>query len=182
MDDHSSSRRVAAAFKLPTRAARPKLARRFRPQPLFGIAPGGACRAVAVAGGAVVSCTTVSPLPVARRSLLCGAFPRVAPAGRYPAPLPCGVRTFLTGGPARPSGHPRRWQLDARAATVNPAAKGIDGSQGSGQTAGWRSANSVMAPMSCLSSSPRAQGRNLDRKAERSAPNSPLSEGSVSSG
>ena len=27
MDDHSSTRRVAAAFKLPTRAARPKLAR-----------------------------------------------------------------------------------------------------------------------------------------------------------
>ena len=30
-----------------------------------------------------------------RRSLLCGAFPRVAPAGRYPAPLLHGVRTFL---------------------------------------------------------------------------------------
>lgn len=182
MDDHSSSRRVAAAFKLPTRAARPKLTRRFRLQPLFGIAPGGACRAVAVAGDAVVSCTTVSPLPVARRSVLCGAFPRVAPAGRYPAPLLCGVRTFLTGEPARPSGHPRRWQLDARASTVNPAANGTDSSQGSGQTAGWRSANSMMAPMSCLSSAPRAHGRNLDRKAERSAPNSRRSEGSVSSG
>ncbi len=30
-----------------------------------------------------------------RRSVLCGAFPGVAPAGRYPAPLPHGVRTFL---------------------------------------------------------------------------------------
>ena len=30
-----------------------------------------------------------------RRFVFCGAFPRVTPAGRYPAPLPCGVRTFL---------------------------------------------------------------------------------------
>ena len=29
------------------------------------------------------------------RSVLCGAFPRVTPAGRYPAPVLCGVRTFL---------------------------------------------------------------------------------------
>ena len=39
-----------------------------------------------------------------RRSVLCGAFPRVSPAGRYPAPLTCGVRTFLTG--ASPRDHP----------------------------------------------------------------------------
>ena len=31
------------------------------------------------------------------QSVLCGAFPRVTPAGRYPAPLPHGVRTFLDG-------------------------------------------------------------------------------------
>ncbi len=29
------------------------------------------------------------------RSVFCGAFPWVAPAGRYPAPLPHGARTFL---------------------------------------------------------------------------------------
>jgi hypothetical protein len=75
---------------------------------LFGIAPGGACRATAVTSRAVGSYPTVSPLPPAkrgalreRRSVLCGAFPRVTPAGRYPAPLPCGVRTFL--GFPRPS-------------------------------------------------------------------------------
>jgi len=33
----------------------------------------------------------------ARRFILCGAFPRVTPAGRYPAPFLCGVRTFLSG-------------------------------------------------------------------------------------
>ena len=36
-----------------------------------------------------------------RRSVLCGAFPRVSPAGHYPAPLTCGVRTFLAGANLR---------------------------------------------------------------------------------
>ena len=39
-----------------------------------------------------------------RRSVLCGAFPGVTPAGRYPAPSPHGVRTFLDGFHRR--GHP----------------------------------------------------------------------------
>jgi hypothetical protein len=90
---------------------------------LFGIAPGGACRATAVTSRAVGSYPTVSPLPPAkrgalreRRSVLCGAFPRVTPAGRYPAPLPCGVRTFL--GFPRPSSLNQslcfafHWELD----------------------------------------------------------------------
>ncbi len=72
---------------------------------LFGIAPGGACRAGPVARPAVGSYPTVSPLPQqVGRSVFCGAFPRVSPAGRYPAPLPCGVRTFLVVLP--PRGHP----------------------------------------------------------------------------
>jgi len=54
--------------------------------PLFGLAPGGVCRAAAVAGSAVRSYRTVSPLPVRvappRRSVLCGTFPGVAPGGR----------------------------------------------------------------------------------------------------
>ena len=33
----------------------------------------------------------------ARRSVLCGTFPRVAPAGCYPAPYVQGARTFLPG-------------------------------------------------------------------------------------
>jgi len=49
----------------------------------------------------VVSYTTVSPLPPAprrrRRSALCCAFHRVSPSGISPAPLPCGVPTFLDG-------------------------------------------------------------------------------------
>ena len=86
---------------------------------LFGIAPGGACRAGPVARPAVGSYPTVSPLPTLfrlpgrRRSVLCGAFPGVAPAGRYPAPYLHGVRTFLDGCPPRSSSHPRERQLRA---------------------------------------------------------------------
>jgi hypothetical protein len=43
-----------------------------------------------------------------RRYGLCGTFPELAPAGRYPAPLVYGARTFLSDlsprrGPQRPS-------------------------------------------------------------------------------
>ena len=53
-------------------------------KPLFGFAPDGACRALAVTCKAVGSYSTVSPLPTAGdgRFVFCGAFPRVAPAGR----------------------------------------------------------------------------------------------------
>ena len=50
---------------------------------------------------------TVEPArqgPARRRFVFCGAFRRVAPPGRYPAPLPFGVRTFLA--PLRARGHP----------------------------------------------------------------------------
>ena len=36
----------------------------------------------------VVSYTTLSPLPLARRFAFCGTVPRVAPGGRYPPPFP----------------------------------------------------------------------------------------------
>ena len=42
--------------------------------------------------------------PARRRFVFCGAFRRVTPPGRYPAPLPLGVRTFLA--PLRTRGHP----------------------------------------------------------------------------
>ena len=69
---------------------------------LFGLAPGGVCRAILVAKNAGRSYRTVSPLPSLKVSLkrgrfiFCDTFPRVSPAGRYPAPFFCGARTFLT--------------------------------------------------------------------------------------
>jgi hypothetical protein len=92
-----------------------------RPEPsLFGLAPGGVCHAACVAADAVRSYRTFSPLPprpsnfrkgndrLERRSVLCGTFPRLAPAGRYPAPHVHGARTFLPGRPfgIGPSGRP----------------------------------------------------------------------------
>ena len=89
---------------------------------LLGLAPGGVYRAIAVAGDAVRSYRTLSPLPPifshespwAWRFAFCGTIPGVAPAGRYPAPCFRGARTFLP--PAlrrraviRPSGTTLMW-------------------------------------------------------------------------
>ena len=69
---------------------------------LLGLAPGGVFPAAAVAGGAVRSYRTISPLPPARRTgegrrcAFCGTFPGVTPAGCYPAPHLRGARTFLS--------------------------------------------------------------------------------------
>jgi hypothetical protein len=65
---------------------------------LFGFAPGVVCHAVSVAGNAVRSYRTFSPLlrPRTERFVLCGTVPGVTPAGRYPAPYVDGARTFLS--------------------------------------------------------------------------------------
>jgi len=89
-----------ASSNLPERPD-PDWSRGLLPAPfLFGLAPGGVCRAAGVAAGAVRSYRTVSPLPPAeagRRSVLCGTVPGLSPAGRYPAPFVRGARTFLPG-------------------------------------------------------------------------------------
>ena len=103
-----------------------------RPAPsLFGLAPGGVCPAAAVAGGAVRSCRTISPLRRGKprsRYLFCGTVPGVAPAGRYPAPCFHGARTFL----------PRA--LSGLAAAVIRPAGGMTGRRwaGRGQMLVWR--------------------------------------------
>jgi len=75
-------------------------------QLLFDFAPGGACHAVLVAKNPVRSYRTFSPYPrQAGLFDLCGAVPWIAPAGRYPAPLSHGVRTFLAV--ARLPDHPQ---------------------------------------------------------------------------
>ena len=107
-DGHSSGTPVAGRLEQPTRAARPtdealRRLKKRRASLLFGFAPGGACHAADVAACAVRSYRTLSPLPSRewpcgprlRRFAFCGAFPGVAPAGRYPAPYPYGARTFL---------------------------------------------------------------------------------------
>ena len=68
---------------------------------LFGLAPGGACHAAlrCRTRGALLPhlfTLTGAEFPPCRRFDLCGAFPGVAPAGRYPAPFLRGARTFLS--------------------------------------------------------------------------------------
>ncbi len=86
---------------LPGRPIRTSIRGLLPVPPLFGLAPGGVCRAASVAGGAVRSCRTVSPLPRDFHPeavyVFCGTFPGVTPAGRYPAPHVHGARTFLPG-------------------------------------------------------------------------------------
>src|SRR5665213_3590028 len=104
-DGHSSGTMFAHGLEQPTRTAsltspcgvfvctnEPAL------PSLFGLAPGVVCHAVSVAGPAVRSYRTFSPLPLPkrRRFVLCGTVPGVAPAGRYPAPYVDGARTFLS--------------------------------------------------------------------------------------
>ena len=65
---------------------------------LFGLAPNGVCHAFFVTKKAGRSYRTVSPLPKTRspwRYTFCCTFPRVTPAGRYPAFFSRGARTFL---------------------------------------------------------------------------------------
>jgi hypothetical protein len=69
-DGHSSGTLVAERLVRPTRAAARRLARHLGDTPgclplLLGLAPGGVFPAAAVAGGAVRSYRTVSPLPPA---------------------------------------------------------------------------------------------------------------------
>src|SRR5947209_12435134 len=71
-DGHSSGTFVAERLARPTRAAARKARPAARLSPcclplLLGLAPGGVCPAAAVAGGAVRSYRTISPLPPAAR-------------------------------------------------------------------------------------------------------------------
>jgi len=109
-DDHSSSAAVTDGIKQPTR----KHGRAVLNASLFGLAPGGVYRASDVSTGP----GELLPHPFTltclrrgydRRSPLCGTFPRVAPAGRYPAPCPVepglsSPRLRRSFGGQRPSG------------------------------------------------------------------------------
>ena len=104
-DGHSSGTMFARGLEQPTRTASLTspcgviAVHELTALPsLFGFAPGVVCHAVSVAGYAVRSYRTFSPLlrPETERFVLCGTFPGVAPAGRYPAPYVDGARTFLS--------------------------------------------------------------------------------------
>ena len=107
-DGHSSGTPVAGRLEQPTRAAGPtdEALRRLNKAPR--VAPirfcsrrGLPCRRRCRPRGALLPhpftlAVSHGPCgPAIRRFAFCGAFPGVAPAGRYPAPYPYGARTFL---------------------------------------------------------------------------------------
>ena len=101
--DHSSRTAVTDGLKRPTR----KHGRAALDASLLGLAPGGVYLASDVTAGPgellphpfTLTCHS---LRSGRRTSLCGTFPGVTPAGRYPAPCPVepGLSSPITG-----SGH-----------------------------------------------------------------------------
>ncbi|SDO14048.1 hypothetical protein SAMN05216196_103526 [Lutimaribacter pacificus] len=135
LDGHSSKGTVAgappAAYPIPwarTCPAAISVARSARAGTLFGIAPGGACRAGAVASPPVGSYPTVSPFPRTGR----GSFISVALSVRFPCPGVTRHRRLVESGlsswvctPAaiRPSAHSRTYVLEASRSTGKRAAR-----------------------------------------------------------
>ena len=83
-------RAVASRLKRPTRTSVQDRTSRMRHVSLHGLAPDGVYLAQPVASLAVRSTAPFHPYQRAphgasRRSVFCGTFPGVAPAGRYPA-------------------------------------------------------------------------------------------------
>jgi hypothetical protein len=107
-DGHSSGTPVTRRLEQPTRAADPDRSGpsscEDKPAPLlFGLAPGGVCRAGSVAGPAVRSYRTVSPLPssaeAGRRSVLCGTVPEARPTLSWRQAPPDVIRHRLSMEP-----------------------------------------------------------------------------------
>ena len=99
-DDHSSGTSVTGRLLHPTRTATRKRVG-VACRPYSGLLPVGFAVPRPLPARAVRSYRTLSPLPAFSpkgsngRFAFCGTFPRVAPAGCYPAPCFHGARTFL---------------------------------------------------------------------------------------
>jgi len=103
--DHSSGPPVAEGFARPTRATGrecPCVSGRNRSagRPYSALLPVGFAMPPPSPGARWALAPPFHPcrgkgFPLPRRSALCGTFPGVSPAGRWPAPLSRGARTFL---------------------------------------------------------------------------------------
>ena len=169
LDDHSSAPALTDGIQLPTRASRAEASlRRYPVGPVPREAPirhcsgrGLPCHSCCQDRGGLlphrftITLTGSGAMPGSGLSLLCCAFPRVTPAGGYPAPLLHGVRTFLGTRLRAP-------------AVIRPSVRSgayVPGKAGS-------TANRVSAPASCRSaadSGPCPQGRKRSRKARSSS-------------
>jgi hypothetical protein len=144
-DGHSSGTPVARRLKQPTRTAGSGHRSRNRlrdPAPsLFGLAPGGVCRAADVAADAVRSYRTFSPLPrlirnAPRRFVFCGTVPEIACAIppdviRHRTSMEPGLSSPATfrSLPERPSGRltPSGWGRNRPPSRLHPTIQLIKG-------------------------------------------------------
>ena len=122
---HSSGRHITAPLVLPTRASRAEASLRMIPHeaPIRHCSWRGLpCRSGCPSrGGLLPHRFTCATGQGPGQSDLCGAFPRVAPAGRYPAPLPHGVRTFLDPRPKTRTAATRPSAPDRSSRSTRPA-------------------------------------------------------------
>ena len=90
------------------RARKQRLQASLRAAPIWPCSRWGLpCRFRCRSRGALLPHLFTLTAPRGGGSALCGTFPGVAPAGRYPAPCFRGARTFLTSLTWR--GHPAEW-------------------------------------------------------------------------
>ena len=114
-DSHSSGASVARRLKQPTRMTGPKRTGFRRVIPIWLCSRWGLpCRSCCQERGALLP-HLFTLASRTRRFVLCGTFPGVTPAGRYPAPLLRGARTFLDDCSPRLSSRLTRYKW-ARAA------------------------------------------------------------------
>lgn len=130
-DGHSSGTSVAGRLSRLTRAATRKCVSlpKGRPPPLFSLAPGGVYRAASVAGRAVRSYRTLSPLPAVFRGTGAGGLLSVALSLGSPPPDVIRHRTSVEPGLSSPgdtpgSGRPAIWR-GRNVGWMAPRVKGV---------------------------------------------------------
>ena len=169
-DGHSSGTPVTRRLQQPTRTARsdtiPKrfaLTREALAPSLFGLAPGGVCRAAGVAAGAVRSYRTVSPLPRSYATLRGGLFSVALSLGSRP-PDVIRHRVSLEPGlssPAtfrfRPERPPGRLTREGWGCWLSPSRAGIYGWLYDAMT----SRSNVMARAAMVRGRPRWASRSF---------------------
>ena len=97
MDGHSSGTPVTGRLTQPTRTTARKFASRTLPvcRPYLVLLLVGFALPLSFLTARCALTTPFHPYLLKRRFSFCGTFPRVAPAGCYPAPCFRGARTFL---------------------------------------------------------------------------------------
>ena len=182
-DGHSSRTPVTRRLKQPTRTAVPDID--LRPQrsppkpravPIRSCSRWGLpCRRRCRWRGALLPhlfTLTAAIRYAPRRYVLCGTFPGLAPAGRYPAPLVHGARTFLSGNlsvsPQRPSNRLTRTGMGARDRGVKrPAVRGRRPSERARDAPADRSTSRASIRRRCRR--PARDGNDVGRPSPRHA-------------